>query len=79
MTGASNAAHAKGTFQTTMELKQQSEVPKADIVRSNIKSPRGDAPSQGIDMVTAQQLNAPKKDVERGVGVGGGRNAQNIF
>ena len=79
MTGTSNSAHAKGTFKTTMELDQQSNVPKADVVRSNIVSPRAEAPSQGVDMVTAQQMAAPKKDVEKGVGVGGGRNAQNIF
>jgi hypothetical protein len=79
MTGASNSAHAKGKFHTTMQLAQETSVPKVDVVRSNIVSPRAEAPSQGIDMVMAQQLGAPKKDVEKGVGTGGGSNAQNFF
>lgn len=82
MTGFSNDAHAKGSFKTTMELDVAAAAPKPDVVRANIVSPRGEAPArphQGIDMVTSTQMNAPKKDVEKGVGAGGGRNAQNFL
>lgn len=69
MTGTGNAAHATGKFETTLEMQTSKDAPKQDVVRSNIVSPRGAAPSQTIDVVTATQMNAPKKDVERGVGV----------
>ena len=80
MTGFSNAVQATGHFNTTAEMTAASNAPKVDVVRSNVISPRGtERPSQGVDMVTAQQMNAPKKDVEKGIGAGGGRNAQNFF
>ena len=70
MTGASNTAHAAGKFATTAELTQAKEAPKQDVVHANIVSPRNNAPpSQTVDMVTASQMNAPKRDIERGVGV----------
>lgn len=43
--------------------------------KANVISPRGEGrPDQGFDMVTTAQLNAPKKDVVPGQGVGGGRS-----
>lgn len=40
---------------------------------ANVVGPQG-VPHQGFDKVTTAQFNAPKKDVEKGVGVGGGRS-----
>lgn len=82
MTGFSNDAHARGKFASNVELATAAAAPKQDVVMSNVISPRGGGtsrPDQGVDMVMKQQINAPKKDVEKGVGAGGGRNAQNFI
>ena len=81
MTGFSNTkVKERGKFTTNVDLETAQRAPKLDTVKSNIISPRDNhRPDQSADMVTQNALNAPKKDTEKGVGTGGGRNAQNFY